>query len=150
MLDGERIRSADRQAVAVCERLALLLAALRGVARDRTDLVAEHLLLRHQLAVLTRPTRETVLTPARAPRANAIAERVVRALRNDGLDYLIPLDGRHLRTMLAEYVAAYSNSERPHRGLGLEPPLRPARPTSGPIRAQSVPGGLHHAYRRAA
>jgi hypothetical protein len=43
--------------VAVSELLALLLASLRGAVRDRTDLVAENLLLRHQLAVLTRPTR---------------------------------------------------------------------------------------------
>ncbi len=43
--------------MAVSELLALLLASLRGAVRDRTDLVAENLLLRHQLAVLTRPTR---------------------------------------------------------------------------------------------
>jgi putative transposase len=49
--------SADRHAEAVCELLALLLGSLRGAVRDRTDLVAENLLLRHQLAVLTRPTR---------------------------------------------------------------------------------------------
>jgi hypothetical protein len=41
----------------VSELLALLLASLRGAVRDRGDLVAENLLLRHQLAVLTRPSR---------------------------------------------------------------------------------------------
>ena len=35
----------------------LLLTTLRAVARRRPDLVLENLLLRHQLAVLTRPTR---------------------------------------------------------------------------------------------
>src|SRR3954451_6627765 len=35
----------------------LLLASLRAAVRDRVDVVAENLLLRHQLAVLTRPTR---------------------------------------------------------------------------------------------
>jgi hypothetical protein len=34
--------------VAVFELLTLLLASLRGAARDRSDLVAENLLLRHQ------------------------------------------------------------------------------------------------------
>ena len=34
---------------------------------------------------------EPVLTPVRAPGANALAERVVRTLRNDCLDHLIPL-----------------------------------------------------------
>jgi transposase InsO family protein len=92
---------------------------------------------------------ETVLTPVRAPRANAIAERVVRTLRNECLDHLIPLDERHLRTILAEYVAYY-NAERPHRSLDLEPPLTRARLTNGSIRARPVLGGLHHVYHRAA
>ena len=92
---------------------------------------------------------ETVLTPARAPRANAIAERVVRTFRNECLDHLIPLDERHLRTILAEYVA-YDNTERPHRSLGLEPPLTRARLTSGSICARPVLGGLHYVYQRTA
>jgi transposase InsO family protein len=92
---------------------------------------------------------ETVLTPVRAPRANAIAERVVRTFRNECLDHLIPFDERHLRTILAEYVA-YSNTERPHRSLGLEPPLPRARLTKGSIRARPVLGGLHHVYQHAA
>jgi hypothetical protein len=36
----------------------VVLAALRASLRRRTDLVAENLLLRHQLAVLTRPMRK--------------------------------------------------------------------------------------------
>jgi len=44
-------------AVDVIELLWLLLTTLRAVARPRQDLVLENLLLRHQLAVLTRPTR---------------------------------------------------------------------------------------------
>jgi transposase InsO family protein len=92
---------------------------------------------------------ETVLTPVRAPRANAITERVVRTLRNDCLDHLIPLNEAHLRAVLAEYVPYY-NTERPHRSLRLEPPLPRAPAGSGLVRAQPVLGGLHHAYRRAA
>jgi transposase InsO family protein len=92
---------------------------------------------------------ETVLTPVRAPRANAIAERVVRTLRNDCLDHVIPLSEAHLRAVVAEYVRYY-NQERPHRSLGLEPPLPPDPATRGPVRAQPVLGGLHHVYRRAA
>jgi putative transposase len=40
------------------ELLAPLLGALRATLRRRADLVAEHLLLRHQLAALTRPGRK--------------------------------------------------------------------------------------------
>src|SRR5262245_21867992 len=38
--------------------LCLLSALFRAIVRDRSDLVAENLLLRQQLAVLTRPTRK--------------------------------------------------------------------------------------------
>jgi len=41
----------------VLELLVLLLLAVHGLVRPRQDLVVENLLLRHQLAVLTRPTR---------------------------------------------------------------------------------------------
>src|SRR5919199_5118674 len=40
------------------EYLTLLLSLIRAAVRDRDVLIAENLLLRHQLAVLTRPTRK--------------------------------------------------------------------------------------------
>jgi transposase InsO family protein len=92
---------------------------------------------------------ETVLTPVRAPRANAIAERVVRPLRNACLDHVILLHEAHLRAVLREYVAYY-NTARPHRSLGLTPPLPGEGRRTGPIRARPVLGGLHHVYERAA
>ena len=42
---------------AMLDVLWLLLTAVQAVVRPRQDLVLENLLLRHQLAVLTRPTR---------------------------------------------------------------------------------------------
>jgi transposase InsO family protein len=98
---------------------------------------------------------DTLLTPFRAPRANAIAERVVRTLRNDCLDHVLIVDERHVQAVLQEYVAFY-NTERPHRSLALEPPLlggtaRPAPPgLLGRVVARPVLGGLHHVYQRAA
>jgi transposase InsO family protein len=98
---------------------------------------------------------QTLLTPFRAPKANAIAERVVRTLRNECLDHVLILNERHLRAVLQEYAAFY-NTERPHRSLALAPPLqrRPARPASsalpGRVVARPILGGLHHVYQRAA
>jgi putative transposase len=92
---------------------------------------------------------EQLLTPVRAPRANAVAERLIGTLRRECLDHLIVLNERHLRAVLAEFAAFY-NAARPHRTLGLETPLQAGRPASGPIRARPVLGGLHHTYERAA
>jgi len=92
---------------------------------------------------------ETVLTPVRAPRANAVAERLVRTLRNECLDRVIVLNEAHLRAVLTEF-GRYYNRERPHRTLALETPAPALRPTAGPIRSSPVLGGRHHAYRRAA
>jgi transposase InsO family protein len=95
---------------------------------------------------------ETVLTPVRSPRANAVAERVIGTLRRECLDHLIPVDERHLRPVLAEYVD-YHNGDRPHRTLQPEPPRPQLRPRAGPtrsVRARPVLNGLHHVYERAA
>jgi transposase InsO family protein len=92
---------------------------------------------------------ETVLTPVRAPRANAVAERVVGTLRRECLDHLVILNEAHLRAVLAEFTRYY-NRERPHRTLALGTPILVVRATAGPIRSRPVLGGLHHVYERAA
>ena len=92
---------------------------------------------------------ETLLTPIRAPRANAIAERLVGTFRRECLDHLIVLNERHLRSVLREFVTHY-NADRPHRSLGLETPQPAVRPEAGPVRSRPVLGGLHHAYERVA
>ena len=92
---------------------------------------------------------EQLLTPVRAPRANAVAERLIGTLRRECLDHLLVVNERHLRAVLTEF-AGYYNGARPHRTLGLETPLPADRPTVGPIRARPVLGGLHHSYERAA
>ena len=62
-----------------------------------------------------------VKTPVRAPKANAIAERFVRTVRAECLDWLLILNRRHLERVLRVYVDHY-NRERPHRALELRPP----------------------------
>jgi len=91
---------------------------------------------------------ETLLTPVQAPKANAIAERLVGTLRRECLDHLI-INERHLQLVLKEYAAHY-NRGRPHRSLGLVPPngppVRVAAPSPGRVKAHPVLGGLHHEY----
>src|SRR5207244_9119422 len=60
-------------------------------------------------------------TPVRAPNANAHAERFVRTLREECLDWLLVGGRRQLDRILREYVDHY-NRERPHRALELRAP----------------------------
>jgi transposase InsO family protein len=93
---------------------------------------------------------ETVLTPVRAPQANGIAERVVRTLRQECLNHVIPLSEQHLRRVLLEYVDYY-NSTLPHRTLGLDTPEGPRTvQREGPVTATPVLAGRHHRYERLA
>ena len=89
-----------------------------------------------------------------APKANAIAERFVRTVRAECLDWLLILNRRHLEHVLRVYVDHY-NGERPHRSLKLRAPM-----PDGPPRGRSRPpsdiqrrdrlGGLIHEYYQAA
>ena len=91
-----------------------------------------------------------VRTPVRAPKANAIAERFVRTVRVECLDWLLILNRRHLERVLRIFVEHY-NTHRPHRALKLLPPQRaePPPPTTvGEIRRHDRLGGLIHEYYR--
>ncbi len=62
-----------------------------------------------------------IKTPIQAPNANAVAERWVRTVRQECLDWMLIWGRRHLERVLDEYVQHY-NDERSHRGLALRPP----------------------------
>ena len=51
---------------------------------------------------------EIVRRPVRAPKANAIAERFVRTVRSECLDWLLILNRRHLERVLRVFVHEYS------------------------------------------
>jgi len=95
-------------------------------------------------------------TPVRAPKANAVCERLVGTMRRECLDFLIPFGERHLKQVLTNWVAHY-NHARVHTSLGpgVPDPIRPAAPMGGHrhrlpaghiLRSKAVLGGLHHEY----
>ncbi|ONH25501.1 integrase core domain-containing protein [Pseudofrankia asymbiotica] len=92
-----------------------------------------------------------IKTPVRAPRANAYAERWVRTVRSECLDWTLIWNRRHAEQILSTYVEHY-NTARPHRGidLGTPDPLAPTGDPSGPIRRIDRLDGLIHEYQHAA
>ena len=93
---------------------------------------------------------EAVLTPVRAPRANAFAERWIRTFRRECLDWTLVLGRRHLEPALRDYVAHY-NATQPHRGIDLRAPdSLPNPPAPVPsirrVRRSDVLGGLIYEY----
>ena len=97
-----------------------------------------------------------IRTPVRAPQANGLAERFVRTVRSECLDWLLILNQQQLMRVLDVFVDHY-NSHRPHRALALAPP----HPTRTPVVSATADdearverrdrlGGLIHEYERAA
>ncbi len=86
----------------------------------------------------------------RAPRANAVAERWIRSVRQECLDHLLIVGEAHLRHVLRAYVAYY-NQARPHQGLDQRTPIPPTEPAGeGAIRHRELLGGLLREYYREA
>jgi putative transposase len=98
---------------------------------------------------------EVPMTLVRAPKANAYAERWVRTVRAECLDWLLVLGRVHLEQVLRVH-AEHDNADRPHRALRLEPPLQQAGLTvvaegqPARVHRRDLLGGLLHEYRRAA
>ena len=96
-------------------------------------------------------------TPVRTPQANAFCERLIGTIRRECLDWLIPLNERHLRRILREWVTHY-NRGRPHTSLGPGIPEASAAqhslvapghhfPARCRVVATPILSGLHHEYR---
>ena len=95
-------------------------------------------------------------TPVRAPTANAFCERMIGSIRRDCMDHVIPINERHVRLVMKEFVNHY-NRGRPHMSLGpgIPEPLldevspsvnRHDLPDGYRVEATPVLGGLHHEY----
>jgi transposase InsO family protein len=56
-----------------------------------------------------------VVTPERAPNANANAERFVRSIKEERLDRRIPMGERHFRQAVTEFVEQYHREQKSPR-----------------------------------
>ncbi len=108
----------------------------------------------HFNAIATGTGIEVLRTPIKAPRANAICERLLGSIRRECVDHIVILSEAHVRRVLMEYVR-YFNQSRPHQGINQQVP-EPDESSGPPMTATSkviafpVLGGLHHAYRMVA
>ncbi len=96
-------------------------------------------------------------TPVRSPQANVLCERLLGTLRQECIDFVIPLTEHHLQRLLSAWVQHY-NHGRPHMSLGPGIPQSPAPfpvsrhthrhriPPSLRVVARPILGGLHHGY----
>jgi putative transposase len=96
---------------------------------------------------------EIIRTPFRAPQANGVAERFVRTVRSECLDWLLIFDQPHLERILTVFADHY-NGHRPHRALQLTPPEQRRPPIAStaacgatPVQRRDRLGGVVHEYR---
>jgi len=96
-----------------------------------------------------------VRTPARAPRANAFAERWIRTARRECLDHSLIHSERHLLATLGEYVVHY-NGHRPHQARRQLPPTVDTAPppvtdlAGARVHRRTILNGLISEYSHAA
>ena len=140
-----------QQARNISMELAECANAIKFVVRDRDTKFSASF-----DAVFAADGTRVIKTPIRAPRANAICERVIGTIRRECLDRMLILGRRHLEAVLTEYVEHY-NAHRPHRSLSQRPPADSDAnpPTIGDVDAARLRradrlGGLIHEYRMVA
>ena len=88
---------------------------------------------------------KVIHTPIRAPQANAYAERFVRTVRDECLDWLLILGRRHLEHVLRTYVDALQpRAPAPRHSRSSRPNRQTPRPTDrGDDRAPRPPRRTH-------
>jgi transposase InsO family protein len=100
---------------------------------------------------------EILLSPPKAPRANAICERVVGTLRRELLDRILIYNEAHAVKVMTQHIQHY-NHQRPHLVRHQLPPNstepRPPATVTGlqahRLQSQPLLGGLINEYRHVA
>src|SRR5205823_11715124 len=91
-----------------------------------------------------------IRTAVACPWQNGVAERWIGSCRRELLDYVIPINEKHLKRLLSAYITYY-HQDRTHCGLEKQTPeKRMGCAGEGKVIAWPRVGGLHHRYERAA
>lgn len=103
-------------------------------------------------AVFAADSIQILTSPPRAPRANAICERMIGTLRRELLDRVLVVNERHLRRVIKIYLHHF-NTARPHQTLAQLAPVQAE--TESPqainlanyqVRRRPILGGLTSEY----
>jgi putative transposase len=120
--------------------------APRYLQRDRDSIYGD--VFRRRIESLS---IEEVISAPRSPWQSPYVERIIGSIRRECLDYVIVIDERHLKRILAEYLDYYHHA-RTHLSLERNAPApREVEPVDrGEVVAIPLVGGLHHRYTRVA
>ncbi|WOV84720.1 integrase core domain-containing protein [Sporosarcina jeotgali] len=91
-------------------------------------------------------------TAYRSPWQNAYAERAIGIVKRELLDHIIPLNDRHLHSLLREYISYYNN-HRTHQGINGKTPITslaylPSSVEETKLESTSLLNGLYHSYKK--
>lgn len=89
-----------------------------------------------------------------SPWQNGICERAVGILRRELFDHVIPINEKHLMSLLREYVQKYYHPVRTHQGINCQTPILSDKPAITTVKetvlvSESILGGLYHGYQKA-
>jgi hypothetical protein len=79
----------------------------------------------------------------------AIAERFIRSIRQEALDYFLLIGEKQIFEIIKIYIDYY-NSKRPHQGLDQDIPKGYVPQSFGRVYKIPIFGGLCHHYQRKA
>ncbi len=94
-------------------------------------------------------------TGYKCPWQNGVCERAVGILRQELLDHIIPINEKHLKYLLKEYIGNYYNSVRTHQGIDCQTPMLKEKLPKTTVaktvlKSKPILHGLYHDYQKVA
>jgi putative transposase len=103
---------------------------------------------------LTSTNIKSKRTGYKSPWQNGVAERAIGIIRQELLNHIIPINEKHLRYLLREFITNYYNPARTHQGINCETPIPTAKLPESDIQEtflikEPILNGLYHSYKKA-